>query len=449
MNRHQKVAAALILGSWLGGISALPQSDSKPAKTPAKRATKNPAAKKSEPSDPLAPLLQQAAAALDKKDFPAAAQTLESYLAQRPDDARAQFQLGYAYSEMRRWDEAQAAYNKAIALDPKLAPAHLNLGLVLLERDPRAAVEPFQHAAELLPDKVRPRFLLGLAYERSGNLSAAIEQYSAGQKLDPKDYEVRFALGRALLRNDRAAEAESAFREALAIRAGSAPAHLGLAESLRAQKKLEAAAGEFAAYLQQQPQDRDARIERAATLNDLARYDQALEELDRADAVAPATLESLKLRAEVRMQQKQWPPAAEALQRAVALAPRDPELHARLGHTLLEQRNFPAAEQELKAALTLDRRQTEALRDLVAVYYLGEQYPATLAVLDELEKRESPGAGSWFVRATCYDRLSKKPEALAAYQKFLDLDQEHDDKRDFQAQQRIRILTRELQQKKR
>jgi tetratricopeptide (TPR) repeat protein len=448
MRRAGKVGVSLILFFSLTSTGALPQSDSKPPKAPARQAKKSPA-KKDEPSDPLAPLLQQAAAALDKKDYPAAVQALQSYLAQRPDDATVQFQLGYAYSEMHRWDEAQAAYKKAIALDAKLAPAHLNLGLVLLERDPAAAIEPFARAAELVPDKARPRYLLALAYERGGNLSAAVEQYQAAEKIDAKDYEVRFALGRALLRGNRAPEAESEFREALAIRADSTPARLGLAESLRTQKKLEAAAEEFAAYLDRQPQDRDARIERAAILSDLARHDQALEELDRADVAAPPSLESLKLRAAIYMQRKQWPQAAEALQKAFPLAPRDPELRSRLGHALLEQRDFPSAERELKTALALDRSQTEALRDLVAVYYLAEQYPAALAALDELDKREAPAAGSWFVRATCYDKLGRKPEALAAYQKFLDLDQEHDEKRGFQARQRIRTLTRELERKKR
>ena len=447
MKPSKKLAAALLLGSSLFAATAGPQVPSKAP--PAERATQSVPARRDERADPLAPLLQQAAAALDKKDYPLAVQALQSYLAQRPEDANAQFQLGYAYSEMQRWEEAQAVYKKCIALDPKLAPAHLNLGLVLLERDPAAAVEPFRHAAELLPDKSRPRFLLGLAYERSDNLVRAIEQYQAAEKMDGKDYEIRFASGRALLRADRAAEAEAEFREALAVRADSAPARLGLAGSLRAQKKLEPAAEEFAAYLKQQPQDRDARIERAAVLSDLAQYDPALEELDRADAGAQASLESLKLRAEVRLQQKQWPHAADTLQKALALAPRDAELHARLGHVRLEQRDFPAAERELRQALALDRNQTEALRDLVAVYYLAEHYPAALAALDELEKRETPSAGSWFVRATCYDRLQRKAEALAAYQKFLALDQDHSDTRDFQARQRIRILTRELGQKKR
>jgi hypothetical protein len=51
---------------------------------------------------------------------------------------------------------------------------------------------------------------------------------------------------------------------------------------------------------------------------------------------------------------------------------------------------------------------------------------------------------AWFVRGTCYDKLAQKPEAVAAYQKYLDLDQGSHDTQDFQARQRILSLQREM-----
>ena len=91
---------------------------------------------------------------------------------------------------------------------------------------------------------------------------------------------------------------------------------------------------------------------------------------------------------------------------------------------------------------------TEALSDLVSVFYLGENYSAALGALDELGKRETLPPASWFVRATCYDKLQMKPEALAAYKMFVQLDQGRSERQDFQARQRIRILTRELERKR-
>lgn len=442
MTAREKPAAAVLLLLALG----LPNS----AAAQGAQGTPHPAARKKEQrADPLVALLRQAEDAIEKKDYATAVPPLQSYLAQRPEDATAHFQLGYAFSALERWDAAKSEYNRAIALNPKLVAAYLNLGLVLLDREPAAAVGPFRRAAELLPDQARPRFLAGLALERAGNLAGAIEEYEAAEHLDSKNFQVRFALGRALLANTRAADAESQFREALSLNPNSAPARLGLAESLLSQKKQEAAAAEFAAYLKLQPQDRDARVQRASILAELKSYDEALGELDRSDAPAPPTLAAARLRAEIYFAQKQWTSAAEALQKALALAPRDADLHARLGRVWLEKRDFPAAERELRQALQLDRNSTDALRDLVDVYYLAQNCAATLTALDLLAQREPPSAGSWFVRATCYDKLARKEEAVAGYEKFLALDQGRSENQSFQARQRIRILTQELQKKKR
>ncbi len=437
-----KSAAALFLCISFG------VADSAAAQVPQK-APLAPPRKNEQRTDPLGLLLRQAEDAIEKKDYAAALQPLQSYLAQCPEDATVHFHLGYVYSGLERWEDAKSEYSKAIALNPKLAAAHLNLGLALLDREPAAAVEPLRQAADLLPDQSRPRFLLALALERTGNLVGAIEQYQTAQQLDGKNFEIRFALGRTLLAAGHAAEAEVQFRQSLALRGNSPPARLGLAESLRVQKRLKDAAEEFADYLQFRPQDHDSHVQLVTILMDLKRYDQALEELDRTDAGAQASVESYKLRAEIYLQQKQLTQAAVTLQKALQLVPQDAELHARLGRLWLENREFAPAERELRKALQLEPNWTDALRDLVAVYYLSQNYAATLDALDLLVQRGTPNAGSWFVRAICNDKLGRKAEALAAYEKFLALDQGRSENQDFQARQRIRLLTHELQQKKR
>ena len=174
-------------------------------------------------------------------DFAAALDPLQKYIAQRPDEAYPHFQLGYAYVGLKRSEDAKSEFSRAIALDPKMAAAHLNLGLVLMDSDPAAAADAFRHAAELQPTESRPRFLAGFSLEHAGKFPEAIEQYRAALALSPKDYEAHFALGRVLLRSNDAAGAEEQFRAAIASRGDAAPAQLGLASALLAQKKYEAA----------------------------------------------------------------------------------------------------------------------------------------------------------------------------------------------------------------
>jgi Flp pilus assembly protein TadD len=395
--------------------------------------------------DPLAPLLQQAATAIDKNDFAAALEPLQKYLAERAEDPYAHFQLGYAYSGLKRWEDARVEFTRALTLDPKMAPAHLNLGLVLMESDPVAAADSFRRAAELQPTESRPRYLAGTALERAGKHSEAVEQYRAALEITPKEYEYHLAIGSELLQMGQAAEAEAHFRDAVAARSDSAPAQLGLANALLAQKKFDAAADALAEYLKLNTGDRAARLDRASALVTTGRYDDALAELDRIEASSAPTGETLKMRGNIYSRQQKWSQANDTLTQALTPSPKDPDLLLWLGHVKIELRDYSAAVGLLAQAYSLDRNSPDALRELVNAFFLNGDYPETLGAMDRLAKVEEPQPSSWFVRAICYDKLSHKAEAVAAYQKFLELNHGQNDTQDFQARHRMITLQNELE----
>jgi superkiller protein 3 len=394
-------------------------------------------------------LLTAAQESMGRKDYAAAAQNYQEYLAKKPDDASGHFQLGYAYSALHQPSDAKREYEKAISLDPRMAAAYLNLGLTLLDGDPQGAIAPLQKVAELTPDQAEPKYLLGVALERSGKAAEAIEQYEAAEKLDEKNYDVRFALGRTLLAVNRPAGAEPEFRAALGLRPDSGTARLGLAQSLLAQKKPEAAIAELAAYLEKQPNDVAVRVEYASVLVDLGKNDEALAELDRCHAAGPENLAALKLRSLIYFRTKRYDDAIPTLEKAEALAPEDVDIRARLGHVYLEKKDYPDAVRELIAAFRMNPNANDVLGDLIAAQYLNKNYSAALKGLDVLSTREALPLGTLFIRATCYDKLGQVAEALDAYQKFLSQNKDETSDMYFEATARVRFLTRELQNKKR
>jgi tetratricopeptide (TPR) repeat protein len=412
-------------------------------KSPARPAGQSPSPPK---EDSLAPLLQQAKESIDKNDFAAAVDPLQKYIAERPNDPFAHFQLGYAYAGLKRWEEAKAEFSRAIALDPKMAPAHLNLGLVLMESDPAGAAESFRHAADLQPTESRPRYLVGYALEHAGKFAEAAEQYRAALAISARDYEYQFALGRVLLRTNDAPGAEEHFREAVAIRGDSAPARLGLANALLAQNKYEAGADALAEYLKLNPGDRAEHFERASALMDLDRFDDALAELDRAQAGSAPSVDGLKMRADIYLHQNKWKDASVTLTEAIRQSPQDQQLLTWLGHAEIELHDYPTAINILGKVVANNPQDADALRELVNAFFLHEDYAATIGAMDRLAKLETPKPASWFVRAICYDKLSKKAEAIEAYQKFLDLDNGQNETQDFQARRRAYTLQSELGQ---
>jgi len=126
-------------------------------------------------ANPDQQLLAKAQSDLAKQDYDDAVTELQQYIAQKPADAAAHFLLGYAYTALKNSGGAAAEYAKAAELNPKMTEAQLNLGLTLIESSPADAVAPLSKAVELVPDQARPKFLLGWAFERSGQPDKAIE----------------------------------------------------------------------------------------------------------------------------------------------------------------------------------------------------------------------------------------------------------------------------------
>jgi len=397
--------------------------------------------------NPLNDLLDQAQAAIDKNDFAAAIPPLQKFIAEKPDVAFAHFQLAYAYTALNRPDDAQSEYEKCIALDPKMAEAQLNLGMLLLNHDAKAAVAPLEKAVELLPSQSRPRFLLGRAQERSGDLKGAAESFEGAARLDPKDSECLIHLGGIYLKTNRPTDAEAKFRAAVTLEPKSPGALQGLALSLDTQKKPEAVDA-YRSYLAIQPQDAAARSRLVHLLVDQGQGDAAVAEMGKNGQGSASTVEDLKLKAEIELEQKKTDAAIATLKQAVSLAPNDAQLHGALGRSYLAARDFPNAEKELKVALQLDRNNLTYWKDLSSTYYLGGNCPATLGTLDVIAKAETPGAGEWFIRALCYDKLMQIQPALAAYRKFLELDENKNPDQVWQANQRIHVLEKMAEKKK-
>jgi len=415
-----------------------PQQNQAPAATPQKT---------QKIRNPLNDLLDQAQAAIDRNDFAAAISPLEKFIAEKPDVAYVHFQLAYAYTALKRPADARAEYQKCVALDPKMAEAHLNLGILLLQSDPAAAVEPLRQAANLLPSQSRPRFLLGLAQEQSGDFYGAATSFDGAAHLDPKSLDALSHLAAILLKTGHPEQAEQKLRLALQLDPKSAPALLGLAQILDTQKNPEAIQA-YKNYLAVQPQDNAARSHLVRLLIDQKDYDAALAEIDRNTARQPPTTDSLRLRADILVGQKKLDEAIAAIQQAITLAPNDPDLHGGLGRLFLQKRDFPNAQRELKAALQLNPKSAVYWKDLASSDYLAGNYPEALACLDAAAKLETPLAGSWFLRALCYDKLVQVQPALDAYRKFLELDKNQNPDQVWQANQRIHVLEKTAEKKK-
>jgi tetratricopeptide (TPR) repeat protein len=302
-------------------------------------------------------------------------------------------------------------------------------------------------AVDLLPSQSRPRFLLGVALERSGDPAGAAESFESTVHLNPGDTEALTHLGGVRLQLKEPADAEEKFRMVLETQPKSAPALRGLALSLDAQSKPETLEA-YRSYLALNPQDAPIRARFVQLLVVNKQFDEALAETEKSESGQAASLDTLRLRADILVGQKKFDEAIATLKQAITLTPQDAQLHGGLGRLYLQKREFADAERELKIAIQLDKGNVVYWKDLTATYYQGGNYAAALAGYDVVDKLEKPGAGVWFIRALCYDKLNQVQPALDAYRKFLDLDQNQHPDQVWQANQRIHVLEKRAEKKK-
>ena len=392
-------------------------------------------------------LLVKAKAEADVKSYSAAQADYERYLAQKPDDAAAHFDLGYVYTAQKKTEEAIGEYRKAVALDPKMVQAHLNLGMSLLAENPKEAIAPLEKVVELDYSLERGHYALGIAEERAGDTALAEKELTVAVKLDPDDADAHAELARVLLNEKKAPAAETEFRELLRLKPGDSGAELGLVQSLLLQKRATDALAALGDYLKANRSDTRARVMQASLLVQMGKNDEALATLDAAAKSGPESLDTLELRSDIYFAKKDWPKAAAVLEKAAQISPRNAVIHARLGHVLLETHDYPNAARELTESLQIDPSSTETLRDLLSAEYLGKNFQGALAALDLLDKREPPNAGAWFIRGSCYDHMSQPKAALDAYHKFLAMNTDKNSNEYFEAAARARFLEKMLKQK--
>lgn len=119
-----------------------------------------------------------------------------------PETAYGWFMRGCACdNDEERTEEAIAAYEQAIELDPSLAAAHTNLGNIYYQRRERdKALHYYQTACALDPDQAEARYNLANFCEEDGEFDMAIAEYRRALASSPNFADAHFNLALTLER---------------------------------------------------------------------------------------------------------------------------------------------------------------------------------------------------------------------------------------------------------
>lgn len=145
-----------------------------------------------------------------------AAHSFERCLALRPQDVRAEYNLGLAYEKLQRPTDSIVAYQTAIRWQSGQAQQdpqpYLDLGTLLSRQERFAeALAPLELAVRFGPANALASQQLGLTFEALGRYNEAIDVLKHASALAPTAEQPHFFLGRVYRRLGRSREAAAEY----------------------------------------------------------------------------------------------------------------------------------------------------------------------------------------------------------------------------------------------
>ena len=207
---------------------------------------------------------------------------------QGPHALAALFQQGLVHHQQGQLEDARAAYERMLVLQPGHADALHMLGAMAMQSGEHAlAVERISVSVHNNPRNATAYFNLGLALKALQRYEEAMVSFSQAIAIQPDYAQAWNNRGVVLQDQLRWDEAAQSYAGAIAAQPGFAQAHYNLGNALRALGRFEAALASYDTAITLQPGWAHALNNRGLALQELQRSAEAIESYDAAIANEP------------------------------------------------------------------------------------------------------------------------------------------------------------------
>ena len=328
--------------------------------------------------------------------------------------------IGRAYRDAGMYEDARAALNRALTMNPRVRHANYYLGTAAVMQEGvvrlEEAIAAFRRELKIAPGDPAASRLLGIALVEAHQEREALPLLEDAARVPGATWQTWQYLGRAQLGAQQTRESVASFRTAIELAsatpsdAGAGGLHYQLAQALRQNGDADAAAAEFAtasaAAQTRADSDRD-NLQRFLT-DDRERPGAEVAQqfaldagpLSKVSAQARAALQSETATALARVylnlgimqaQANRFARAVESLQAGAALAPDLPQLQYSLGVAAFSARHYAVAAEALERAVAADAANADARRMLALASLNSEHFARAAELLrDDPEARRDP-----------------------------------------------------------
>jgi tetratricopeptide (TPR) repeat protein len=345
-------------------------------------------------------------------------------------NARAHYAQGSAFMRLQRDEEALAAFEQSISLEPAFAVGWNNKGFILdnLKRYDEA-LTAYEEAIKLKADYSGAWYNKGITLVRLGRYSEALVAYDEAIKLNPHFANAWYNKGMALSNLHRFDEALMAYDEALAAATLDPTIATGWYNKgfmLKELKRYEEALVAYEEAIKLDERYTEAWYNKGIVLYNLEHYEEALICFDQALVIEPQQSVTWDYKGNVLYDLKRYEQALVCSDKALALDPQNAVAWNNKGYFLLELKRYEEALVCCNRAIAINaqhpnpwRHKGNALRGL-------HRYEEALVCFDQALAIDPQYAKAKYDKGAVLRELKRYEDALAMYDNALMLDPYND-----------------------
>jgi tetratricopeptide (TPR) repeat protein len=285
-----------------------------------------------------------------------------------PNDVEQILKVAVEHHQAGQLDAAAQGYAQILASDPNHGDAlHLAGCVRYQQHDPEAGIGLIRQAIGVNPGLAVAHDNLGLILRDRGDLASAEASHRRAAAAKPNHPDAHNHLGVALFRQQRVPEAIECYRRAIQLKPDHAEAHNNLGTALQALGNLEEAAESHRRAVAARPDYVEAHNNLALALSRLGRSAEAAESLRRALEVRPNYAAALVNLGNLQRDQGDFDGAIDWYHKAIAADFRLVDAHIGLAFALQQRGRLADAAESYRQALELKPDQTDALCNLGAL----------------------------------------------------------------------------------
>jgi tetratricopeptide (TPR) repeat protein len=329
-------------------------------------------------------------------------------------DPQKLFEAGEVALRAGKLDEAEREFRQVVAINPNVAGAYANLGVIAMRHKRwTPALEMLHKAEKLAPDIAGIRLNIGLVYFRQNDFGRAIPPFESVVKQAPDSFQAHYLLGLCYFFNDRWTNAIDTL-EPLWGKASGQLNYLYVLDIAAYKAKnsaLEEKAGARLVEIGEGSPEFHLLMGKAH-LN-RGEYDDAVKELDaaaQADPKLPFVHFNLGL---AYVHKQDYDRARDEFHKDISIAPDVPFSYEQLGSLEATAGNEDEAAKNYRAALKLDPQMVTAHMGLAKIAERQRHYAAALSELDRVIALESGNASARYLRGQVLVRMGREKEGRA------------------------------------